>query len=59
MECSTCKKIVTEKDCTFGGLHNQDDCYGRVFFDNGREYFGSMNHVSREERADNERSETL
>lgn len=51
LTCSTCRKIVDETDCTFGGLHAENDCHGRVFFDNGREYFGSMKQVSRTERA--------
>lgn len=58
MECSTCRKKVTEFDCSFGGLHDENECYGRVFLDNGREYFGSMKQVSRTERSGDARSET-
>lgn len=49
MICRECKKQVTESDCTFSGLHR--DCYGRVYFANGREFLGSLKRVDRKERA--------
>ena len=48
MQCQECKEIVTEKDCTFGGLHKPCFC-GRVFLDDGTEYLGILGRGKKKE----------
>ena len=50
MKCSQCKKQVTEKECSYTGLHIVGDCWGRVYYENGREYLGSFKPVSMQQR---------
>ena len=50
MKCSACKKQITEKDCCYVGLHYVGDCWGRVFFNNGREFLGQLKPINMRER---------
>lgn len=44
MKCQECGTVVTENDCTFGGLHRINDCSGRVFKSDGSEYIGRLEY---------------
>ncbi len=45
--CITCKQEVKEEDCTFGGLHKINDCFGRVFTGDGCEHYGNLEYFKR------------
>ncbi len=51
MKCQSCNAKVNEQETSFAGLHIINDCYGRVYFPNGREFLGSLKRVDRKERA--------
>ena len=51
MMCEKCRAKVTEADTSFSGLHSTNDCFGRVYFDTGREFLGGMKRVSVKRRA--------
>ena len=42
LTCAICDKEVEPEDCTFGGLHREAGCYGRVVGADGREFTGSL-----------------
>lgn len=44
MQCQTCFETVTEKDCTYGGLHFTGECFGRVYMEDGSEFIGGLRY---------------